>query len=617
MAKMVLIWTPDMINHATVTAMLADSNVGLRPMTTRGYYSQGDGGATVYYYDANATDTVDGGLVMPGVGGALGGSAGTGRYFALVTECNAKQFGAKGDGVTDDLAALQACSDAASANGLPMFIPAGTYLIGDGTLYSHRWLLDSNLNLRGAGVGKTIIQSNKVEPLVIYPGLSSHKTNAPMVSNRNYRVFNSEATENITVSDITFQGQRSTTTFQDDYQFYGGLCLSGIWGATVERCEFKDFGGDGFLIDASHLEYYGDDKTYLNRNILFFNNKTESCLRGGCTFISGKNMTMDGNRVTGYGIGLHIENGDTVDYKYMEDISITNNVVYDTTEKPFWYGPGSLALMTGVKVIGNTFKDSTGSVVASNGPLFNFGGPGTICTGNTFEGIECSGDGAMIRLRGGDGLFANNTIRDCSTGDYCIEVMGATTQPSRMQVIGNTFENVVGQTGTGDTNSIFIVAKTSGSYLYPEGAVIANNTATISGYYYGLNIDRAGVQINNNYIETTDGLRGIYNGTTSGLSSINNNTLIGWSTGIYRLTEKTTPCVGNRSDSGQWASLLNQILMNLTTSDAPYFDFRGTADADATSAISTLTTSGATTHHIQVDINGTKAWIAVSTNNPS
>lgn len=46
-------------------------------------------------------------------------------------------------------------------------------------------------------------------------------------------------------------------------------------------------------------------------------------------------------------------------------------------------------------------------------------------------------------------------------------------------------------------------------------------------------------------------------------------------------------------------------------------NFAGSSGADTTSAISTHGTSGATTDHIQIQINGTKAWIAVSTNNPS
>jgi hypothetical protein len=54
-----------------------------------------------------------------------------------------------------------------------------------------------------------------------------------------------------------------------------------------------------------------------------------------------------------------------------------------------------------------------------------------------------------------------------------------------------------------------------------------------------------------------------------------------------------------------------------TTADEGFINFKATADADSTSAISTLTTSGSTTHHIQVEINGTKAWIAASTNAPT
>ena len=71
------------------------------------------------------------------------------------------------------------------------------------------------------------------------------------------------------------------------------------------------------------------------------------------------------------------------------------------------------------------------------------------------------------------------------------------------------------------------------------------------------------------------------------------------------------------SSAAKWDFKLNTLIWTFTTEDLPFFDFVATADADTTSAISTLTTSGGTTHHIQVDINGVKAWIAVSTTNPS
>lgn len=71
-------------------------------------------------------------------------------------------------------------------------------------------------------------------------------------------------------------------------------------------------------------------------------------------------------------------------------------------------------------------------------------------------------------------------------------------------------------------------------------------------------------------------------------------------------------CLSIRQDAA------NHLMdMSLGTLDTGFIDFQATADADATSAISTLTTSGATTHHIQVEINGVTAWIAVSTTDPS
>lgn len=52
--------------------------------------------------------------------------------------------------------------------------------------------------------------------------------------------------------------------------------------------------------------------------------------------------------------------------------------------------------------------------------------------------------------------------------------------------------------------------------------------------------------------------------------------------------------------------------------DQPLISFNGNVAASNTSTISSLTTSGATTHHLQCDLNnGTKLWIAASTNNPT
>ena len=82
---------------------------------------------------------------------------------------------------------------------------------------------------------------------------------------------------------------------------------------------------------------------------------------------------------------------------------------------------------------------------------------------------------------------------------------------------------------------------------------------------------------------------------------INDNALATGATGLRIQQDSTAPAA----------------ILDKGTTDGGFVDWTATADGDTTSAISTLTTSGATTHHIQVEINGTKAWIAVSTNNPS
>jgi hypothetical protein len=59
------------------------------------------------------------------------------------------------------------------------------------------------------------------------------------------------------------------------------------------------------------------------------------------------------------------------------------------------------------------------------------------------------------------------------------------------------------------------------------------------------------------------------------------------------------------------------IIPDKTTADEAFIDFNATIDADATSAISSLTTSGGVTHHIQISLNGTTAWIPCSTTDPT
>ncbi|MFC7528582.1 glycosyl hydrolase family 28-related protein [Actinoplanes sp. GCM10030250] len=101
-----------------------------------------------------------GGAVVVGAG--VTGAA-VGRYTSdtEVTSSpflDVRQFGAAGDGKTDDTRALQKALDAAAAGAGLVYLPAGTYL-------TRRLTLASNVHMRGAGGDATVLQ--------LHPGANS------------------------------------------------------------------------------------------------------------------------------------------------------------------------------------------------------------------------------------------------------------------------------------------------------------------------------------------------------------------------------------------------------------------------------------------------------------
>lgn len=124
-----------------------------------GYYAPGDGGGGRYYYDAaDTTSTDNGGTVIVGASGARWKLAGQGAV-------NVRQFGAKGDGTTDDSAALSA----AIASGRDVYVPAGTYRVGV--------TVDVPMRLRGAGSQLSVLRPlSATQACIVYRAASPYWT---------------------------------------------------------------------------------------------------------------------------------------------------------------------------------------------------------------------------------------------------------------------------------------------------------------------------------------------------------------------------------------------------------------------------------------------------------
>lgn len=113
-------WSTNILNRVCDSiAALGTLNIGIykRAFVT-GYYAPGDGGGGNYSYSASTSQSnANGGTIIAAAGGI-------GCWLLQqTTTVSLKQFGAKGDGTTDDTAAITNCVNAV----LDVFVPQGLY----------------------------------------------------------------------------------------------------------------------------------------------------------------------------------------------------------------------------------------------------------------------------------------------------------------------------------------------------------------------------------------------------------------------------------------------------------------------------------------------------------
>jgi hypothetical protein len=104
-------------NVAALKALTVSGITDGQLYITRGYYTDNDGGQGTYIYDTASAVTDNGGTV-------IAPTAGSGRFLLQYSgELNVKQFGAKGDGSTDDTSALNSAASQAASLAKKLVIP--------------------------------------------------------------------------------------------------------------------------------------------------------------------------------------------------------------------------------------------------------------------------------------------------------------------------------------------------------------------------------------------------------------------------------------------------------------------------------------------------------------
>lgn len=263
-------------------------------------------------------------------------------YRFLVTD-----FGARGDGQTDDTAAFQAALDAAGPVRGTVFVPDGTYLCHDLKMPPHTGLVGnatwgyregggSILRLNDA-TATCLIDITGAVGATVY-GLSLHGGELGESVHGVYLGPNPDRSE----EDTPRIERCHISRFTGD-----GLRLDPVWCFSVRGCEviFNQGSGlyvrgwDGFILDNwfsgnQGCGYLADGP---NASVTMTGNRLEWNHRGGVRIYGGSHYNITGNyidRSGGPGISLHPREGAPC-----LCFTITGNVIY-RSGKPEWTEPG-------------------------------------------------------------------------------------------------------------------------------------------------------------------------------------------------------------------------------------------------------------------------------------
>ena len=157
------------------------------------------------------------------------------------TPNNVRDFGAKGDGITDDSAAIQAALDLQGR----VYIPAGTYLVNT-TLR-----IKSNTKLYGDGIEATILKEGGDGTTL--PGM-----NTSILENQAYVDTDPAGNDSMHVENIAFHGQRSVAVADgsatSSNKGIGGVYFQYASRSRIRDCYFKD-GWSGFVITGTRTGF--------------------------------------------------------------------------------------------------------------------------------------------------------------------------------------------------------------------------------------------------------------------------------------------------------------------------------------------------------------------------
>ncbi|MEN0053920.1 MAG: glycosyl hydrolase family 28-related protein [Mucilaginibacter sp.] len=226
------------------------------------------------------------------------------------TQVSVKDFGAVGDGTTDDTQAIKTVMAYAKTNNIQtVYFPSGTYYIkGTGSVGIIPLLNGVSLVGEGRDVCKIKLSSGRFNPPALF-----------------FQAWWDEpAVSNVTISGIDFDGDIAHQTYMDTFQYCHALSINNGENINVNNCRFENFRGDGVL--------FGDvNEPSLNlrivKHVVVHDNDFKSIYREGAMFCTTNSAEFYNNYVHGTGYlvgGVDIERHSV--HEQVTNVYVHNNI---------------------------------------------------------------------------------------------------------------------------------------------------------------------------------------------------------------------------------------------------------------------------------------------------
>jgi hypothetical protein len=228
---------------------------------------------------------------------------------------NVLDYGAKGDGTTDDSLAIQAALNATAGTGQSVLIPKttnGTYVVGQQT--GQLYCLNVPSNTR----------------LIIEPGvIIQAKSGIGLV----VRILSIQSSSNVYISGYGAVITGIKSEYTTDEQRHG-VIVSGSSNVYIEGLTSKDTGGDGFYLGAPTVE-----------NVTLVDCVADNNRRNGVSITSGKRIVLErcqfiNQNGTAPESGIDIEPNANTDF--MEDITLRDCYAYNNAGAGYIVAPRAL-----------------------------------------------------------------------------------------------------------------------------------------------------------------------------------------------------------------------------------------------------------------------------------